>query len=216
MLFIDQLKNDVAQELRKLDELPVINPGTEFKVGVIDLLKMALKNEIEASELAALWLPTTSEIEAKLGLARQCGDEAKHYRLIEKRLLELGAQLDNFSPLAAGYSPLFQWLSTLPTTIERIAAGPFAREAIAIKRNAQFIALLTAMGDNESAALYQDQIQPDEEWHHNFGVVMLQKYAVTPEQQEQARNAALRTLALADELREAAMAKTGACAIPGC
>src|SRR5437773_5008744 len=103
---------------------------------------MVLKTEMKESEIAATWIPATTEIDVKLGLARQCGDEAKHYRLIEKRLLELGVKLEGFSPLAAGYSPLFQWLKTLDTTVERIAAGPFAREAIAIKRNEQFITML--------------------------------------------------------------------------
>lgn len=59
-------------------------------------------------------------------------------------------------------------------------------------------------------------MQPDEEWHHNFGLAMLHKYATTLELQEKARQAALRTLELADGLREAAIARTGTCAIPGC
>lgn len=216
MSFAEELRNEVAIALRKLDELPVVEPGVEPKVGVTDLLKIALKNEIEASEIAAYWMHSTPELDAKLGLARQCGDEAKHYKLIEKRLQDLGFQLSGFSPLAGGYSPLFQWLKTLDTTVERMAAGPFAREAIAVKRNNQFLAFLEAVGDTASAAIYRDQVNPDEEWHHNFGVAMLHKYATTPELQERARRAAHRTLEMADELREAAIARTGACAIPGC
>ena len=132
MGFIEGLYQEVAQALRKLEEIPVLEAGISPKVGVVELLKMALKNEMEASQLAALWMSSTSEIDIKLGLARQCGDEAKHYRLIEKRLVELGENLDGFSPLATGYGPLYQWLITLECSIERVAAGPFAREAIAI------------------------------------------------------------------------------------
>ncbi len=216
MGFIEGLYQEVAQALRKLEEIPVLETGISPKVGVVELLKMALKNEMEASQLAALWMTSTSEIDIKLGLARQCGDEAKHYRLIEKRLIELGENLDGFSPLAMGYSPLYQWLITLESSIERVAAGPFAREAIAIKRNAQLIAVLEAMGDQLSADLYRNQIQPDEDWHHNFGLSMLRKYAVTSELQEKASLATIRTIELADELRSAAMAKSGACVIPGC
>ena len=73
-------------------------------------LKIALKNELEASELAALWMPTTPEIEIKLALARQAGDEAKHYGLIEKRLEKLGARSADFNPIADGYGPMFQLL----------------------------------------------------------------------------------------------------------
>src|SRR5207253_8037725 len=116
----------------------------------------------------------------------------------------------------AGYSPMFQWLKTLETTVERMAAGPFTREAIAVKRNAQFVKLLEASGDSDSAAFYREQVQPDEEWHHNFGRRILIKYATTPELQDKARRAALHTLKIADELREAAIKNMGTCAIPGC
>lgn len=216
MGFVEGLYHEVAQALRQLEEIPVLEPGILPKVGAIGLLKMALKNEMEASQLAALWMVSTPEIDIKLGLARQCGDEAKHYRLIEKRLIELGENLDGFSPLSMGYSPLYQWLTTLETAIERVAAGPFAREAIAIKRNTQLIAVLEAMGDQESADLYKNQIQPDEDWHHNFGLAMLRKYAITADLQEKAYTATMKTISLADELRTKAIANSGACVIPGC
>lgn len=216
MGFIEGLYQEVAQALRKLEVIPVLPPNISPQNAVIDLLKIALKNEIEASQIAAFWMPSTAELDVKLGLARQCGDEAKHYRLIENRLLDLGVNLENFSPLATGFSPLYQWLTTLETTVERVAAGPFAREAIAIKRNSQLIAVLDAMGDKTSADLYRNQIQPDEEWHHKFGLEILRKYAITPELQQKAFSATLHTINLADELRSAAMSKTGACVVPGC
>jgi hypothetical protein len=61
---------------------------------VARLLMLALKNEIEATECAAAWIGDTPEISVKLALARQAGDEAKHYRLIQKRLAELGTATD--------------------------------------------------------------------------------------------------------------------------
>ncbi|MGH7949858.1 MAG: hypothetical protein ACREQF_11570 [Candidatus Binataceae bacterium] len=67
------------------------------------LLRIALKNEIEASEIAALWMPLAADAQLKLALARQSGDEAKHYRLIEGRLQELGDGLEGFDPLGGGY-----------------------------------------------------------------------------------------------------------------
>ena len=216
MSFIDELNNEVSQALAKLEEIPLLEEGVEPQARVINLLKIALKNEVEASEIAAFWMHTTPELDAKLGLARQCGDEAKHYRLIEKRLSELGFEIGGFSPLTAGYSPMFEWLKTLETTVERMAAGPFAREAIAVKRNTQFLKLLEASGDAASAAIYRDHIQPDEEWHHNFGRSILIKYAITPELQEKARRATLHTLKIADELREVAIKIMGTPAIPGC
>ncbi len=216
MAFIDEIKTEVDAALAKLDEVPLVEPGTDHKKAVIELLKMALKNEIEASQIAAVWMPTTAEMDCKLGLARQCGDEAKHYRLIEKRLQELGFDTAHFSPIASGYTPLYKYLLNLETTVERMAAGPFTREAIAVKRNNQFASYLKASGDHASAAIYVDTIQPDEEWHHRLGLEMVKKYAITPAQQAQARSAAIATLALADELREVAIARVGLAAVPGC
>ncbi|MBL8151555.1 MAG: ferritin-like domain-containing protein, partial [Blastocatellia bacterium] len=62
---------------------------------------------------------------------------------------------------------------------------------------------------------YKEQVQPDEYWHHNFGLEMLEKYATSPEAEERAKLAIRKTLSIADELREIAIAKVG-CAVPGC
>src|ERR1044071_1284333 len=77
------------------------------------LLKLALRNEYEAADLAAAWMADTRELDAKLALARQCGDEAKHYRWIEERLLALGVDLAGFDPGAGGPSPVLAYLKTL-------------------------------------------------------------------------------------------------------
>src|SRR3954449_1325146 len=66
-------------------------PGDELSVA--QLLKLALRNEYEAADLAASWMADTRELDAKLALARQCGDEAKHYRWIEERLGAMGVDL---------------------------------------------------------------------------------------------------------------------------
>src|SRR4051812_13342240 len=76
------------------------DPGPDLTVQ--KLLLLALKNELEATECAAAWIPTTKEVPVKLALARQAGDEAKHYRMIQARLSELGVE----APKAAGYDPL--------------------------------------------------------------------------------------------------------------
>src|SRR5260370_42660755 len=109
------------------------------EMSVVTLLTLALKNELEASEEAAIWLASEREVDVKLALARQCGDEARHYRLIEERLRQLGVDTKRINPIAPGYSPMFQCLRTLATTGERIAAGQFTREALAQVRNQVFI-----------------------------------------------------------------------------
>jgi rubrerythrin len=181
---------------------------------VARLLLLALKNEIEATECAAGWIGTTREIDVKLALARQAGDEAKHYRLIEKRLGELGVDTSTYDPGPA--SPLSKYLASLETTVERVAAGQFTREALAVVRNDEFERFCVARGDETTAALYRDIIQPDERHHHELGRQLLARLATTPAARESARLAAARTLELAEELQEIARLKLGISRAPGC
>jgi 1,2-phenylacetyl-CoA epoxidase catalytic subunit len=179
-------------------------------------LKVALKNEIEATEIAARWLVTTTDVEVKMAFARQAGDEAKHYRMIAERLGELGFDARSFDPLAQGFGPLFKYLDSLPTTVERVAAGQFTREAVAVVKNRQFIEFCERAGDRLTATLYREIIEPDERFHHQLGRSLLLKLATTPETQEAARRASARTLALAEELQGAALRTAGIHHAPGC
>src|SRR5215831_3696176 len=104
--FVQDLETYVAEKLSSLDLLKEPSIGEVDRSEVVRRLKMALKNELEASEIAAVWLPTTPEIDVKLALARQVGDEARHYRLIEERLQKMGVDLRDFDPAAEGFGPM--------------------------------------------------------------------------------------------------------------
>jgi hypothetical protein len=186
-------------------------PGPD--VTVASLLKLALKNELEATECAAAWIATTPEVDVKLALARQAGDEAKHFRLIEGRLAALGVA-GEFDP--GPRSPMLEYLGSLETTVERVAAGQFTREAMALVRNEEFARFCTERGDAVTAALYRDVIQPDERHHHDLGRALLRKHATTEAARDRARRAAARTLELAEELQEIAQMKRGISRAPGC
>jgi CheY-like chemotaxis protein len=214
--FVRELDARNQELLRRLAPESTLKPEVEGDLTVVNLLKVALKNELEATESAARWLATTREVDVKLALARQVGDEAKHYRLVADRLRELGFDARDFDPVATGYGPLFQYLDGLRTTVERVAAGQFTREAIAIVKNRQFIAFCEAAGDEATARLYRDVIEPDERHHHELGRRLLLRYATTPEAQEAARRAATRTLELAEELQGAALRSAGIHHAPGC
>jgi bacterioferritin (cytochrome b1) len=214
--FVRELDARNQELLRRLAPEGTLKPEVDGDLTVVNLLKVALKNEIEATESAARWMATTPEIDVKLALARQTGDEAKHYRLVAERLGELGFDAQGFDPLAKGYGPLFQYLDSLRTTVERVAAGQFTREAIAIVKNRQFIEFCEAAGDEVTARLYRDVIEPDERHHHELGRRLLLRYATTPETQEAARRAAARTLELAEELQGAALRSGGIHHAPGC
>lgn len=214
--FVKELEEQNQNVLKDLDNLELVESESENRMDIVHLLKIALKNELEATELAAYWIPSTPEVDVKLGFARQAGDEAKHYRLIEKRLEEMGVNLSDFNPLAAGYSKMFEYLKSLPDTVSRLASGQFTREGIALKRNEQFIRFCEMKGDPDTARLYREIIQPDEQYHHLLGKSMLQKYAIDATTQQQARTAAIQTLQIAEELRGIAEKKLGICQIPGC
>ena len=214
--FVRQLDGDNQRRLSLLAPADTLKPEVEGDLNVLNLLKVALRNEIEATEIAARWLVTTDDVDVKLALARQVGDEAKHYRMIADRLRALGFDAKSFDPLAKGYGPLFQYLDTLTTTIERVAAGQFTREAIAVVKNRQFIEFCERAGDRETAAMYRDVIEPDERYHHELGRTLLLQLATTQDAQVAATRAARKTLELADELQKKALATAGIHHAPGC
>ena len=75
--FIEELDARVAARLGRIGAAAEsAEPAAE--VSIADLLKVALKKELEATEEAALWLVSERDVEVKLALARQCGDEARH------------------------------------------------------------------------------------------------------------------------------------------
>ena len=214
--FVARLDETNQAVLRRLEPEATLKPEVSGALNVTNLLKVALKNEIEATEIAARWLVTTTDVEVKMAFARQAGDEAKHYRMIADRLGELGFDARAFDPLAQGFGPLFKYLDSLETTVERVAAGQFTREAIAVVKNRQFIEFCERAGDRETAAMYRDVIEPDERYHHELGRTLLLRLATTPETQEAATRAARRTLELADELQKKALATAGIHHAPGC
>jgi len=214
--FVGDLDEKNRAVLKRLAPDATLAPEVSGDLTVLNLLKVALKNEVEATEIAARWLTTTDDVDVKMAFARQAGDEAKHYRMIVDRLRELGFDVRSFNPLSKGYGPLFQYLDGLKSTVERVAAGQFTREAIAVVKNRQFIEFCERAGDVATATLYRDVIEPDEYFHHQLGRSLLLRHAMTEEAQHLARRAAARTLELAEELQSAALRTTGIHHAPGC
>jgi len=120
--FVAELIRDNEELLARLAPAATLANEVGGDLAPAKLLRVALKNEIEASEIAAMWLPSAGSVALKLALARQAGDEAKHYTHIEQRLRELGDNLAGYDPVAAGYSPIFEYLKGLQTDVERVAA----------------------------------------------------------------------------------------------
>ncbi len=210
MNFIVELEAFAADRLA-----PIVAAGTGATTGELkQLLEVALANEISVAELAAAWVPTTAELDAKLAFARQAGDEAGHFQLVADRLRAHGFELDSYRIPPA--NPLFQYLGSLTTTLDRIAAGLFALEMIAYGVNENFITFCRANGDFETVRLYDTLIQPEEREHHELGKRLLAKYATSPEQQARAHAVVEQVLAIATATRAAAASRLGVACFPGC
>jgi 1,2-phenylacetyl-CoA epoxidase catalytic subunit len=214
--FVKDLQAANDKILSRLRSTADVHSTTGAAMSIPNLLKMALKNEIEATELAAMWMPTTPYIDVKMAFARQVGDEAKHYRFIEDRLRQLGERIDDFNPLSDGHTQIFKYLTMLQDTVERVAAAQFTREEIAVIKNEGFIDLCEAQSDHETARLYREVIQPDEKYHQELGRILLEKYATTEELQASARLSSRHTLEIAEELQGRAAKNLEIHHAPGC
>ena len=212
--FVAGLVDDMQSLFARLGEHETLEAESDGRVEVVTLPKLALTSELEAAEIAAFWLNSTPEIAAKTILAEQCSDELRHYNLIMKRLDQLGEDMSDFDPQAEGPSPLQQYLRGLQTTEERIAAGPFACEAVAEVRNAQFINFCRSVGDDQTARLYEEVIHPEEIHHHRRGRAFLEEFATTAEIQARVATATHSSLAIADELQTLAEKTTGVASLP--
>ena len=216
---VEEFLTSLEEENRaRFERLVELSAGGEAPASltVERLLRVALKNELEASEIAAIWMADTEDLRVKLALARQAGDEAKHYRLIEERLSELGVDASAIDPRQGGYSPLFGYLRGLTDTASRVAAGQFTREGIALARNQCFIDFCESRLDGKTAALYRDVIQPDERHHHEMGRKLLSRVVSSEQDRERVLEAARRTIQLAEEAQETARLKAGLTRAPGC
>jgi hypothetical protein len=178
------------------------------------MLQVALANEISVSELAAAWMPSTKEVDVKLTLARQVGDEAGHFQLVAGRLAALSFDVASFQP--PGANPLFDYLRGLSTTVERIAAGLFTLESIAYGVNENFMAFCHQRGDAETVRIYREYIQPDEQRHQQLGRQLLAKYATESASQQKAKGGVGRVLEIATAARAQVAAQMGTACFPGC
>ena len=213
MTFVEQLEAFKAERLG-----PIIGAGRtsladDAPGDATQLLQIALANEINVSELAAAWMPSTRELDVKLAFARQAGDEAGHFQLVADRLTALGFDVASF---AQTDNPLFQYLRGLTTTVERVAAGLFTLESIAYGVNENFMAFCERRGDAETVRIYREYIQPDEHAHQQLGQRLLARHATTPELQQLARDTVGRLLELASATRATAAARLGTACFPGC
>ena len=213
MAFVDQLEAFKSERLAPILGAGRTSLAADAPGDATQLLQIALANEINVSELAAAWMPGTREIDVKLAFARQAGDEAGHFQLVADRLTALGFDTASFAPTD---NPLFQYLRSLTTTVERVAAGLVTLESIAYGVNENFMALCQQRGDLATVEIYRAYIQPDEQRHQQLGQQLIARYATTPELQQLAHDTVARLLEIAGATRASAAARLGTACFPGC
>lgn len=198
---------------------PIVGAGQTSLLGgapgdAKKMLQVALANEISVSELAAAWMPSTPEVDVKIALALQAGDEAGHFRLVADRLVTLGFDIAGFQP--PGGTPLFDYLRGLSTTVERVAAGLYTLESIAYAVNENFMAFCDQRGDAETVRIYREYIQPDERRHQQLGRQFLAKYTTEPASQQSAKDVVAKVLEIVTAARAHAANRMGTACFPGC
>ena len=64
--FVAGLVEEMDRVFARLGETETLEAESEGRVDVVTLLRLALKSELEASELAGFWMPTTPEVDEAL------------------------------------------------------------------------------------------------------------------------------------------------------
>jgi hypothetical protein len=164
---------------------------------IVDFLRLAMKDAIEAAEVAALWFADCDNLDMKIGFAEQCGSAAAHYRLISERIAGLGAE--PFDPRSGGYSRFFGFLRSLQTPEERAAAGLVTLRTFNIGRMSVFADLCDERGDADTAKIFRERIAGDEQRVFDTGWRILIANGPTEESQARGRRAAFRIVELAAE-----------------
>ena len=167
-----------------------------------DVLRLEMKAVIENIEVTAMWLAGADSLAVKLDLATQCGDGARHFQLLQDRLMTLGFDMQSFDARFGGYSKLFAFFRALQTTEEQAAAGSVTLRAFNVERLGLLAAHCETKGDTETAELLRGTIADTERGHRDLGRRSLIETATTEESQARARRSAFRTIELLGELQD--------------
>jgi hypothetical protein len=167
---------------------------------VTDVLRLVFKARMEAAEVAALWVSDCEDLEMKLSLAEQCGDDARQCRLLAARLGALGTV--GYDPREGGYSKVFAFHRSLQTAEERSAAGYVTAKSLSMARLVALATTCNDKGDTETAQLLGEILVEQERRYYEEGKKLLAEVATNEESQARGRRSAYRTLELATETVE--------------
>lgn len=165
-------------------------PMTEPEL--IEWLSFQAYYEHAAARFIASWLADTPERDVFVLLAQQVEDEALHYEYCMRALGRRGVDsIDDWVPEPEWEEWIDQWYPSGDDTIERVAAHNLTGELGACQA---FEDIKPRLPDDVVKTL--ERIIPDEHFHMRIGKQVIEKYAVTDDQQERVRARVKRTFDL--------------------
>jgi rubrerythrin len=149
---------------------------------VLEWLKFQAWYELQAVRFIGMWLAHADEEDALQGLARQIGDEARHYRLFSRHLLTLGDSLEGWQPEPEWVAWVSEFYASGNDTLERVAAHNITGELGAFQA---FESMLPRVPPATRRVI--EKIMPDEKFHIALGRSVVRRYATTADAQARVR-----------------------------
>lgn len=122
------------------------------------------------------WLSQIDDQEIQLGVAQQVADEAKHAKLIMRRLRAMGVKPD-----PEGSTPewkrSFKYIAALDHWVVKMVAHNLGSEGNAKERQRIYV----DRADPDTAEMYRKTILPEENFHVHLGRLTAERYCTTPE-----------------------------------
>ncbi|MBI2372162.1 MAG: ferritin-like domain-containing protein [Deltaproteobacteria bacterium] len=167
-------------------------------------LNQSLWAELWSVPVLGAWLAEIDDQEIRLGVAQQVADEAKHARLIIRRLRDLGSEPDPESAVPA-WKAAFRYIEGLDHWVVKMVAHNLGSEGNAKERQRIYV----DRADPTTAEMYRNSILPDESFHVHLGQLTAVRHCTTPEMQARVREAFMR---IQEVQHESALALNRLCA----
>lgn len=144
------------------DQTEMIRINDDSEASQREKLSVELNSELQSLEIAAQSLSEFPEApwELRLGLARQCWDEARHARLASRRLIERGGWKGEFPVINQEWGVV----CAVDSLLGRLAIQNRTFEAGSLDSSLELLAWWRRLGDDDTADVLEG-IHADEVFH---------------------------------------------------
>jgi hypothetical protein len=158
---------------------------------LVEWLSFQAWYELKAAHFIGRWLADTPERDMLVMLAQQVEDEALHYEYCMRCLDRRGiTSLDAWTPEPEWQEWIEVWYPSGADTLERVTAHNLTGELGACQA---FLEIKPRLPEDVSKTF--DRIIPDEQFHMKIGRLVVERYALTDEQQARVRARVVETFA---------------------